>query len=268
LDETLYDAVYSALFLRADRRAWTCVYRSKLKGAAQGRPLLVYMPYHLLRVPFEILFRFRAFNTFVWWCCFQLHRHPKRYVNRLTDFTFFMDGNGRAKRFASRVGIDLKTLQQTFVIPSDFSSKERISETKAALASWLTEAARVFDKHGIAPTFQDVVWLPRDLAFPLSTTAASGGFAVSYAFDTNMKSRRNSAEKALKELSERLAERRGRVYLVKNVYTAPEVLRRMYGEDVERFLELKRRIDPDRVLLNRFFDEKLDAPAPGGVQPQ
>jgi decaprenylphospho-beta-D-ribofuranose 2-oxidase len=262
LDKSLHDAVYSAVSLRADGDVRALVFCSTLRGAVTGRPLLVYEPHHRLRVPVEILFRFRAFNSLVWWLTFEVfHRRRRRFVNGLADFTFFMDGNGRAKRFASRVGIDLKTLQQTFVIPSDFDSRAGIEQTKEDLEAWLRAAAHIFGDRGIAPTFQDVLWLPHDLAFPLSTTAASGGFAVSYAFDSNIKSRQESAIQTLEALSAEVALRGGRVYLVKNVYAAPEALSEMYGDGAEEFLELKEEVDPGGVLRNPFFAEKLDADA-------
>ncbi len=258
LDETLPDAVYSAVSVAVDGETRALVFRSTLRGAATGKPLLIYRPEHWLRVPVELLFRFRAFNRLIWWLNVEvLHRRRKCYVNALGDFTFFMDGNGRAKRTAAALRVDLKTLQQTFVIPSVFTSPEGLARTKTRLASWLRTAAQVFEAHGIAPTFQDVLWLPHDHAFPLSTTATSGGFAVSYAFDSSLGRRVEAAERALRRLSTLVRDYGGRVYLVKNVYADRSDLRAMYGDGIRRFRALKDRVDPSGTLRNAFFDEKF-----------
>jgi decaprenylphospho-beta-D-ribofuranose 2-oxidase len=257
-DENLRDAVYSAVCLRPDGGCRALVLQSTLTRARPGRRLLVYEPRHRLRPPMEVLFRFRWCNELVWWLTYEIfHRRRKRYVNRLDDFTFFMDGNARAKRFASRIGIELKTLQQTFVVPSDFSSPRAVQKTKDDLRAWLLAAAEKFAEAGIAPTFQDVLWLPHDRPFLLSTTANSGGFAVSYAFDCNTYDRVHCTSGVFEALSDVAAKRGVCVYLVKNVYARRETLGAMYGRNLNAFRALKDEVDPDGVLVNPFFAEKL-----------
>jgi decaprenylphospho-beta-D-ribofuranose 2-oxidase len=254
----LLDAVYTAIDLRADGRTRAFIFVSTYSGDAEGRPLLVYQPRHPLRVPTELLFRFRLFNALLWWANFEIfHRRTKHFVNALMDYAFFMDGNTRAKRFAARFRVNLQTLQQTFVVPSDFSSEDAVEQTIRDLKEWLLSAAAVFERHGITPTFHDVLWLPHDPDFRLSSTPTTGGFAVSYAFDSNRGKRRDKATEAFKELAEAVHQREGRVYLVKNVYAETATLQAMYDTRLTEFRNLKRRLDPDDLLVNPFYDEKL-----------
>ena len=80
--------------------------------------MLLHRPKLALRVPFEWILRVPAVSRVVWWATFRfLYRDGSEYRDDIEGFTFFMDGNARAKRIAGRLGFTLKNAQQTFVVP-------------------------------------------------------------------------------------------------------------------------------------------------------
>jgi decaprenylphospho-beta-D-ribofuranose 2-oxidase len=272
LNTDLHDAVYSGLAMRGGDSCWALIFKSKIARGARGRPMLLYKPHSRVRVPVEWLFRWPPFNTLVWWAAYAIfYRRASRFVNGLADYTFFMDGNARAKRIARRFGIRLKNLQETFIIPTHFDADDGVRRARQDLVDWLRLAQRVFEEHGIAPTFQDVLWLPRDLSFPLSATAESAGFAASYSFETNDGRRLQTAEDALAQLAHELTTRwGGSVYLVKNVCAARKDLEAMYGARAETFFALKREVDPQTLVRNPFLERTLwpeEDPAPPRRRP-
>jgi FAD/FMN-containing dehydrogenase len=108
----------------------------------------------------------------------------------------------------------------------------------------------------------DVLFLPADEPFLLSSTAAGPGFAVSYAFETSRESTLREVRQAFRAMADLLASRRfrGRVHLVKNVHASKQTLAEMYGESARRFLALKRELDPAGILRNEFLERTLDWP--------
>ena len=173
------------------------------------------------------------------------------YVDDLEGFTFFMDGDDRAKRWGRRLGFKMQTIQQTFVVPSEDTPG---IESRRELVKWLRlTKAELWDR-GLYPSMWDVLWLPKDEGFLLSASSASGGYAVSLAFETSSADEIDRIKEAFRVLSRRLHEEfHGRVYLVKNVHAESEVLEEMYGEDADRFFALKLDLDPDWTLQNDFL---------------
>jgi decaprenylphospho-beta-D-ribofuranose 2-oxidase len=155
----------------------------------------------------------------------------------------------------------MPTVQQTFVVPFDpderfHSAEEAETASCKKLAAWLDESAQLLREHRVSPAFSDVLFVRDCKPFGLSSNAGKAGFAVSVAFETSDKRTLARVEQALAALADKLAEERydGRVYLVKNVYASQQTLRKMYGEHAIRLLKVKRELDPDRVLVNDFFD--------------
>ena len=77
----------------------------------------------------------------------------------------------------------------------------------------------------------------------------------------NPRNHRYSQSKGIAKLREELeaasavcAELGGRVHLVKNVCASPEQLHGMYTQAMDAFLDLKKRLDPDGILRNNFFE--------------
>jgi decaprenylphospho-beta-D-ribofuranose 2-oxidase len=182
------------------------------------------------------------------------YRHDE-YVDDLEGFTFFMDGNARAKRAGKRFGFSMRNVQQTFVVPFNAEAEDGWDEAQKSLAAWLETANELLTAKGLRPTLHDVLFLPGDDAFLLSASSNLAGFAVSYAFETSNRSTIKRATEAFEELSDVLWERfGGRVYLVKNVFASKETLATMYEANADHFFELKRELDPDGILRNDFLE--------------
>ena len=192
----------------------------------------------------------------VWWATFRfLYRDGSEYRNDIEGFTFFMDGNARAKRIAGRLGFTLKNAQQTFVVPAE---PDRLVE-------WLDFADGFLRERNLRPTLHDVLYLPKDMPFPLSASADRAGYAVSYAFETSNSKTLARTQEAFSDLADALWEKfGGRVYLVKNVFAKQETLAKMYGEHATSFVTLKRELDPAGILRDDFLERTFGEMLRGG----
>ena len=244
------DAVYSAVGPRPGKRQ-SLLFKSTFTDRPERKRMLLFQPDSWYRVPIELLIRWKRFNRALWWLSFSTrigYKQDDRYVDDLQGYTFFLDGNVRAKRrVRSWTRLRLKTIQQTFIVPDD---QER-------LVDWLQRTQQFLECRELRPTLTDVLYLPKDLPFPMSATSDMAGFAVSYAFETSRKRELARVSEAFHELADVLHKRYGgRVYLVKNVRASKETLAAMYGEHAKTFFELKADtdVDPDRVLCNEFLE--------------
>src|ERR1700730_7197600 len=178
----------------------------------------------------------------IWRFAFRfVYRENAEYANELEGYTFFMDGNVRAKRVAKRLGFSMRTVQQTFVVPSDTSTKEGWDRAQDDLVKWLEQTHAFLLDRKLTPTLLDILFLPKDLPFRLSASADRAGFAVSYAFETSNADTIARAKEAFNELADVLWKTfQGRVYLVKNVFAKETTLAQMYGAHAVEFFRLKR----------------------------
>jgi decaprenylphospho-beta-D-ribofuranose 2-oxidase len=260
-DATKHDAIYSALGPRRGRQE-ALLLTSTFTDSPERRRTALFQPDRWYRVPVEWLVRVKRFNRALWWLSFATRlgfREDKEYVDDLCGFTFFQDGNVRAKRVAQTwTGRRLKTIQQTFVVPAD----------GGRLVAWLHQAQRFLADRGLHPTLADVLYLPQDLPFALSATADSAGFAVSYAFETSRPRELERVSEAFAQLADVLQrDYAGRVYLVKNVRASPGTLAAMYGKHAEAFFALKAELDPDGVLCNAFLERTFGPTLAGTSAP-
>jgi decaprenylphospho-beta-D-ribofuranose 2-oxidase len=260
------DAIYGALYVGKRQTPRAVTMQSRFTSqVGDCKPMLLFQKPGIPRILVEWLIRFRWFNGVLWWATFKwFYKTGNEYDNELPSFTFFMDGNAKAKRLARRIGLHARTLQQTFVVPAG-NLEDDPRESQARLVAWLNHAQAVLRKHDLIPTFYDVLYLPQDSTAMLSATAGGGGFAVSYAFEAP-RPNLDHVEPVFAQLTDDLwKDHGGRVSLVKNVCAAPAVLVASYGTDLEDFLALKQSVDRDGVLRNHFFDKTIATAA--GVPP-
>jgi decaprenylphospho-beta-D-ribofuranose 2-oxidase len=248
-DPRLPDAIYAAVSAFGDRQQ-AVKFRSSFT-TDDGTPLILFRPEWVLRPIAEWLMRNQSCNRLIWDYAFRQFAQRKTYVDELEGYTFFMDGNVRAKHWAGRLGLSLKTLQQTFIVPVGGEG----------LAEWLLHARGVLNRLGVAPTLQDVLYLPQDMPFYLSATPEGPGWAVSYAFDTSHPDELEDVTHAFVRLARELDKTYGgRVYLVKNVRADRATIEAMYGPDLAAFRAVKDEFDPQGILRNGFFDRVLAGP--------
>jgi decaprenylphospho-beta-D-ribofuranose 2-oxidase len=255
-DPDKLDAIWSALDTRGDGTKSALFFTSTFTTTADRRRMPLHRPKLLLRSIVEWLMRVPFMSKLLWRFYFRfMFRDGDEYIDDLDGFSFFMDGNVRAKHIAKRLGFTLRNVQQTFVVPSDPGGEGGWDRAKDDLVEWLEYAHEFLLERKLTPTLNDVLFLPRDRPFLLSASADLPGFAVSYAFETSNRGKTKRVKEAFNELADVLWERfQGRVYLVKNVYAGRETLAAMYGEHAIEFFRLKRELDPGMVLRDAFLE--------------
>jgi decaprenylphospho-beta-D-ribofuranose 2-oxidase len=254
-DPEKLDAIWSAIVPsgRGSKRA--LFFTSAFTPKPERRRLIQHRPKLLIRVPFEWLLRVGWTSRLLWSLSFRIGFRRDEYVDDLEGFTFFMDGNARAKRAGKRLGFSMKNVQQTFVVPFQADGGDDWQTGQDALVRWLDAAHSLMEERGLRPTLHDVLFLPADEPFLLSSSASGPGFAVSYAFETSNRRTLEKAQEAFVDLADVLWEQfGGRVHLVKNVFASRKTLSEMYADGTERFFALKRELDPSGSLRNDFFE--------------
>lgn len=252
-DPEKLDAIWSALHTRRRGDQVAILFTSAFTPSPERRRMLLHRPNLLARILVEWLMRVPAISRLLWRVFLRVFKDRDEYVDDLDGFTFFMDGNARAKHAARRLGFKVRTIQQTFVVPS--SPDGDWERARRDLVRWLDDTHELMRERKLYPTLHDVLFLPPDKRFPLSASADLAGFAVSYAFETSNRATLERAKETFTELSDELWKNyRGRVYLVKNVHVKPGTLAEMYGPNLDEFFELKRGLDPDGILRNEFLD--------------
>jgi decaprenylphospho-beta-D-ribofuranose 2-oxidase len=257
-DPTKHDAIYSALDLpKRGTKEEALLFRSTVKPRPTfiwGRRLILYRPKFVFRILVEFMMRRPRLARAWWWLFYRTVRCRKAYMNKLSDYTFFMDGNARAKKVGAFLGLKMQTIQQTFVVPFD-PKAENWDAPKSTLTEWIRRAHEVFREQGLEPTLSDVLFLPEDEVFYMSATTHLAGFAASFAFETSNEQKQASIKAAFQQLADELwGDFQGRVYLVKNVHASQATLRDMYGQNALDFISLKSKLDPHCIFRNEFLD--------------
>jgi decaprenylphospho-beta-D-ribofuranose 2-oxidase len=255
-DPEKLDAIWSALDTRGDGSQSALVFTSTFTTTPDRRRMPLHRPKLALRVLVEWMMRVPFISKLLWRFYFRfMYRDRDEFIDDLDGFTFFMDGNVRAKHIGKRLGFAMRNIQQTFVVPSDPRAAGGWDRARDDLVEWLEYAHEFLLQRKLTPTLNDVLFLPRDLPFLLSASADLPGFAVSYAFETSKRATLERAKEAFNELADVLWERfQGRVYLVKNVFASRETLAAMYGDHAVEFFRLKRELDPAGVLKDQFLE--------------
>ncbi len=254
-DPEKLDAIWSAIIPSRGGSKRMLLFTSAFTDKAERQRLIQHRPKLLVRVPFEWLLRVGWTSRLLWSLIFRIGFRRDEYIDDLEGFSFFMDGNARAKRAGKRLGFSMRNIQQTFVVPFDPEGGADWQAGHDSLVRWLETAHALLEERGLTPTLHDVLFLPADEPFLLSSTAAGPGFAVSYAFETSRRSTLREVSEAFSDLADLLwKEFGGRVHLVKNVFASKETLAAMYADSAERFFALKRELDPAGILHNEFLE--------------
>ncbi|MFL5823021.1 MAG: FAD-dependent oxidoreductase [Solirubrobacteraceae bacterium] len=251
-----WEAISAGLYPAGGDHPSALLFKSKLVKTCWRWPYLLHHPHFPLTILAQWLMRKRRLCRVLSRGFFMFTWSGMKYTDGLQGYLFFMDANLIARNLARTFGIDLHTIQQTFVVPIDLDAPD----AHQPLLDWLDRAQKELAARNLTPTITDVLYLPQDWTFCLSPNARRPGFAVSYAFETNDT---DPVEDAFRALADILwTDFHGHVSLVKNVRVNPATLHAMYGPQAGEFLTLKHRLDPSDLLRNKFFSRVLDPPPP------
>jgi decaprenylphospho-beta-D-ribofuranose 2-oxidase len=255
-DPEKLDAIWSGIGPRGRKTPTLLFFTSAYTANTKRRKMALHRPRLLIRVLVEWLMRVSFISKIFWRVYFRfVFRDGEEYLDDLEGFVFFMDGNARAKRIGRSLGFSMRNVQQSFVLPSDTGAEGGWDRAKDDLVEWLEYADEFLMERDLTPTLNDVLFLPKDLPFLLSSSADKAGFVISYAFETSNRQTLQRAEAAFSDLADVLWEKfQGRVHLVKNVFVKQETLAKMYGERAVEFAQLKMQLDPDQLLRDDFLE--------------
>jgi hypothetical protein len=230
------------------------VYRSTYTSGQEDNPYLVFNRDSVGRILSGLFATFRwtfeIGQKIFWKDAIKDDEENEVFVQDAEEWHFFQDANVTKKRLGEALGLRMPVIQQTFVVPTDVSDD---------FLGDLPELCR--DEYDVLPTLLDVLYMPKDDIL-MSASRGIEGFACTLAFeDIRYASRRDRTVQAMMKLSERCLDFGGRVHFTKNVYTAPDILGKMYEHQLPAFLELKAELDPDGLLRNGFYDRCFAQPA-------
>ena len=197
-DPEKLDAIWSALDTRGDETKSALFFTSTFAATRTRRRMALHRPKLLLRILVEWLMRVPLFSKLMWRFYVRfLFKDGDEYLDDLEGFSFFMDGNARAKRIGKKLGFKMQNAQQTFVVPSDPGAEGGWDRAADDLVEWLEFAHDFLNDRDLTPTLNDVLFVPRDRPFLLSASNNQPGFAVSYAFETSSRARLDRAKECL-----------------------------------------------------------------------
>ena len=240
-DETRYGIIsMNARKLRQLR------FHSKHSNDKKLHRIWLYKPTGWLRVLVEcIVHAMSKLANFVWMLAFYFHPFKnRRYIDEFMHFSFFTDANVKARALMKRFGRTFRMLEQTYVIPVQDGNVE----------TFVQEMAQLCRKNNVYPMLFDVMYLPEDEDFLLSSTRGMSGVAINITFEGMNQKEALSIQELFSTMSQRCGEMGGRIHLVKNVYARPELLHQMYGEALQEFLEVKKKYDPNHILGSDFVE--------------
>jgi FAD/FMN-containing dehydrogenase len=241
------ETVFSLVTLK-DGQIRSVVTRSRYVNDEPLRTLMPHRKASVARVPVELaIHSWSGAGQRFWNFAYdRLIDETRPYVDELEGYTFLMDGNLRMHDSAARLGVPFHTAQQTFVIPS--AGPDR-------LAPFLQRVRHMLEEERFEAALLDVLHLPEDENFALSSTRGLAGHALTLTFegihDVPTLARLRGR---LVELTQELRRLGGRVHLTKNVFATRDDLQAMYGEGLEQLARVKQRYDPGGLLASDFSD--------------
>lgn len=110
----------------------------------------------------------------------------------------------------------------------------------------------LLDKYKLKYCMFDVMYIPKDEPFVLSASRYSDGFYVNTTFMDYVK--KETLMSFYKELNLLCYEMKGKIYLAKNCFIESELLEKMHRTEIEEFVQLKAKYDPNNLLVSNFFN--------------
>lgn len=243
-----------ALVTVKDRAIRSVVTRSRYVRDEPLRTLLPHRKASVARLPLELAIHNVAGAGQRFWnfAYDRLIDETRPYVDELEGYTFLMDGNLRVHQTAGRLGIPFHTVQQTFVIPG--------AGERDLLAPFIERVRDMLEEERLEAALLDVLHLPEDEPFALSSTRGLAGHAFTVTLEgIHDVPTLGRARGRLVELTQEVRRIGGRVHLTKNVFATRDDLEAMYGDGIQMLARIKARYDPGGLLATDFSDRLFPA---------
>ncbi len=110
-------------------------------------------------------------------------------------------------------------------------------------------------KYGLRFGMFDIMYIPKDEPFVLSASRDIDGFYINTTFFDTINEKNLMA--FYQELNELCFEMKGKMNLVKNLFIEPALIEKMYEKEIQELIELKKKTDPEGLIISNFFKEKF-----------
>lgn len=166
-------------------------------------------------------------------------------LNSFKNGTFWADPDYYWTKYASKLlrplGYKTHLYQMTHFIP--YGDDKVTTFTK--------KVYELLDKYKLKYCMFDVMYIPKDEPFVLSASRYGDGFYVNTTFMDYVK--KDTLMAFYGELNLLCSAMKGKIYLAKNCFIKSELLEEMHREEIEEFVLLKEKYDPDNLLVSNFF---------------
>lgn len=239
---------YAVVAFKGDETR-SIITRSRYVNDVPLNTLLPHRPANVSRVPIELaIHHVQAMGQAFWNFAYDRYLDEKAtYVDELEGYTFFMDGNLRTRRAAEAMGLSFRTVQQTYVVPKP-----------EQLAPFIARAKQLTDAIGLSLALVDVLYLPEDEPFCLSSTNGAQGFAVTLTFEgVDGVGALGRVRELFVDLTSEVVGLGGRVHLTKNVFVRAGELPRLYRKGLDALVAAKKKYDPQGLITSDFAQRLL-----------
>ena len=119
-DSKKLDAIWCGLDTSGTDKQSVLWFTSKFSETSERKRMLLHRPKLIVRPLVEWLMRVPWISKRLWPVFLRFSTdQDAEFYDDLEGFTFFMDGNARAKHIGRGLGFAMRNVQQTFVVPFD-----------------------------------------------------------------------------------------------------------------------------------------------------
>ncbi len=163
--------------------------------------------------------------------------------------TFYADSDYLWQKYFGKIfsffGYKPKIYENAYFIPLEGDN----------VTTFNKRACELLLKYKLQFGMYDIMYVPKDEPFTLSASRNTDGFYVDIAFFD--RAPKESLMAFYQELNELCFEMKGRLTLVKHLYIETDMLEKMYKAEIEEMVALKRKTDPENLIVSNFFKEKF-----------
>ena len=144
--------------------------------------------------------------------------------------------------FFRPLGYKSHLYQMTHFIPT---GEEKITQ-------FIKNVYTLLKKYHLKFCMFDIMYIPQDEPFILSTSRYTDGFHVNTTFMDYVD--KTTVFNFFAHLNEMADQMGGKVYLAKNCFIQPDLLEKMHHSEIEEFVKVKKQYDPNFLITSNFFE--------------